>query len=201
MRFFYNSSDEKFTRLKRIEERHPEIAAEVPPFNQQQVVIKRVHDDWYNTGDKKNWEDFLTALKTNKTWVAGWDDKNAWFNFPLMQNDAVLGDAERLCPKTIAMLRNPEMLGINIAGFALLLPHSKLPTHTDTTGPSYNSVAVNMLLSGSNSHLHVGPDASYAHELGKAVVFNSEYPHCATNNGDTNRVILYIDMKLDHKSS
>ena len=37
---------------------------------------------------------------------------------------------------------------------------------------------------------------TYKHESGKAVIFNSELNHDASNNGDTNRVILYIDFEI-----
>jgi hypothetical protein len=193
MRFFYNTGDKIFERTKIFEKRHEDIVSEVPDFNRDDVVIKRVID-WFNVGDSKNWEASLADLKNNKRWIAGWDNSNLWFNFPLMFNGTVIGEADTICPKTISLLRSVP--GINVAGFALLLPHSKLLTHTDPTGPNYNSMAFNMMLYGNNSHLMVGPDAIHTHEVGKAVIFNSEWPHCATNESDSNRVILYMDIKL-----
>ena len=195
MRHFYTTDDdERFARLKTLEQHYLHILEEVPEFNLEAVRIKRLHNEWYNTGEVDGWDKFLEALKVNRTWIAGWDKDNCWFNFPLMQRDVIIGAASELCPFTIGLLK--DIGGINIAGFALLLPHSKLPPHTDTTGPSYGSIAFNMKLSGGASALHVGPHGNHEHVTGRAVLFNSEVPHYATNDGDVIRIILYLDVAL-----
>lgn len=189
MRLFYTTAG--FERLKVLEENHEAIAAEVPPLNKDAITIKRLHKDWHNTGGE-SWVEFVAKLEVNREWIGGWD--TPWFNFPLVINNQPVGAAEELCPTTIKLLKGIE--GVNVAGFALLLPHSKLPVHTDTTGYHYNSAAFNMLLCGSNSTLHISPEDCHDHKKGEAVIFNSEYPHCAKNNGDSNRVILYLDFVL-----
>ena len=88
---------------------------------------------------------------------------------------------------------------IKTCGFTLLYPNSSLDIHTDYVGPSFNSMALNMLLTGTNSNLniyHKNVKYTYNHESGKAVIFNSELNHNASNNGNTNRVILYIDFEI-----
>jgi beta-hydroxylase len=192
MRFFYTTAN-PFERLRVLEEQHEAIAAEVPPFDTNAITIKRLHKDWHNTGDEAAWAEFVARLESNRAWIGGWDGQ-AWFNFPLLIGGKAVGAAEELCPTTLKLLKG--IAGVNVAGFALLLPHSKLPVHTDTTGYHYNSAAFNMLLSGSNSTLHVGPEDTHDHKKGVAVIFNSEYPHSARNNGDSNRVILYLDFVL-----
>lgn len=192
MKLFYTTAS-PFERLKVLEDNHEVIAAEVPPFDTNAITIKRLHKDWHNTGEKESWLEFVAKLESNRAWIGGWDEQ-AWFNFPLVIGGKAVGAAEELCPTTVKLLKGIE--GVNVAGFALLLPHSKLPVHTDTTGYHYNSAAFNMLLSGSNSTLHVGPEDIHDHKKGVAVIFNSEYPHSARNNGDSNRVILYLDFVL-----
>ena len=196
MRFFYTTAH-PFERLKVLEDNHEAIAAEVPPLNKEAITIKRLHKDWHNTGGEA-WVEFMAKLESNREWIGGWD--TPWFNFPLVINNKAVGAAEELCPTAVKLLTGIE--GINVAGFALLLPHSKLPVHTDTTGYHYNSAAFNMLLSGSNSTLHLGPEDAHTHKKGVAVIFNSEYPHSARNDGDSNRVILYLDfvLKIDQPS-
>ena len=193
MRFFYGTEG-KFERFRVLEDNVDALCAEVPPFDASAVAVKRLHKQWHNTGENNEWSEFLAKLATNKTWIAGWCEDECWFNFPLIHNDSAIGAAEEMCHVTIALLKSVG--GINVAGFALLLPRSKLPTHTDTTGFHYNSAALNMMLTGSKSRLCVGPEDFHEHVKGKAVIFNSEYPHCAYNDGDTNRVILYVDFRL-----
>ena len=88
---------------------------------------------------------------------------------------------------------------INIAGFSLLLPNSALLPHCDNVGPTYNTMGVNMFLIGKNSSLYVKINnkfEQYKHEKGKLVIFNSENEHYADNNGDHNRIILYINIGI-----
>jgi aspartyl/asparaginyl beta-hydroxylase (cupin superfamily) len=133
-------------------------------------------------------------LSSNRDWVAGWDPDNKWFNFPLILKDRPIGFAKEICPNTIQILQ--DLGGINTAGFAIILPHSRLPVHTDPTGPTYGTMAFNMLLSGKNSSLIVGKSPPYKHKLGKAVLFNSELEHYARNDSDDIRTILYMDIVL-----
>ena len=79
-----------------------------------------------------------------------------------------------------------------------MLPNTKLPIHTDNTGPSTNSMAVNMGLVSLDSGLYVkknGKFRSIKHEDGKLIVFNSEMEHYADNKDMKNiRYIIYIDF-------
>jgi len=173
------------------------MLAEVPPFKLETVTLKREIGEW---ADTENGRELFEKLTTNTNWIKGWDE--AWFNFPLIFNDTAIGKAEQLCPETIALLKSVG--GINIAGFSILLPKSTLSLHTDTTGPTTNSIAFNMKLAGGNSKLYVKDGEGFArhtHRDGEAVLFNSEIEHYATNDGSTNRVILYVDAKLGPPTS
>lgn len=72
--------------------------------------------------------------------------------------------------------------------------------------PSYNSLALNLNLTGKNASLFVKPTHSAnpnnfyeKKHSNKAIIFNSEQEHYATNNDSENRVILYIDFDTNKK--
>jgi len=186
---YYDTNHKLFRRFKIIETSYKELAAEIPPFDQTKVTFKREAGVWYNDQEK-----IEQHLSSNRDWIAGWDPDNRWFNFPLIIKDRPVGFAKEICPTTIEILN--DLGGINIAGFSLLMPHSKLPIHTDETGPTHGTMAFNMLLSGEKSSLIVGKSPPYKHKLGKAVLFNSEFQHYARNDSDDIRTILYMDIVL-----
>jgi len=204
---FLSTDNPEFKYLKCLEENYMKIKDEIPIFNKSTVSIKRQQGAWYDTDSGTN---LLKTLETNKNWVAGWDETNIWYNFPLIANNNVLGEAEKICPFTINLLKEigrnhtdskqiqNESGNINIAGFSLILPNSQLPIHTDNTGPNFNSMALNMKLVGGICNLYVKNNnkfISHRHITGKAVIFNSELEHYADNKGTSNRIILYVDFK------
>ena len=128
---FLSTDNPKFKHLKCLETNYMKIRDEIPIFDRSTVTIKRRQGDWYDTETGTN---LLKELEINKNWVAGWDETNIWYNFPLMANNNILSDAEKICPFTINLLK--EIGNINIAGFSLILPNSQLPIHTDNTGPN-----------------------------------------------------------------
>ena len=127
----------------------------------------------------------------------------------MILKDKPIGFAKEICPNTIEILQG--IGGINTAGLAILLPHSRLPVHKDPTGATYGTMAFNMLLYGEKSTLIVGESYeligksyeligksyAYEHKVGKAVLFNSELPHYARNDSDDIRTILYMDIALN----
>lgn len=190
---FLSTDNPKFKHLKCLETNYMKIRDEIPIFDKSTVTIKRRQGAWYDTETGTN---LLKELEINKNWVAGWDETNIWYNFPLMANNNILGDAEKLCPFTINLLK--DIGNINIAGFSLILPNSQLPIHTDNTGPNFNSMALNMKLVGGICNLYVKKNnkfISHRHITGKPVIFNSELEHYADNQGSTNRILLYIDFE------
>lgn len=189
MIFFFTT--EKYSKMKILEDKYELIKKEIPNFIFEKITVKRKRDDW---GEKA--KNLFENLQTNKEWVFSWQAEDKWFSFPLMYNNFHIGSAEEMCPNTIKILKS--LGNIKTCGFALLYPKSSLDIHTDDVGPTFNSMALNMLLTGTNSNLNIyynNIKYTYNHEDGKAVIFNSELFHNASNNSDINRVILYVDFE------
>jgi len=197
---------ETYPYLKILEENTNIIEKEIPYFNKNKVKITRKQTDWNNEGMDKLFEE----LKNNDSWIKSWDG-NSWYNFPLIYDNRVVGLAEKICPNTIKLLKK---IPIKVCGYSLLLPNSKISIHNDGTGPSYKSMAFNLHLKGNNSSLFVNPEfvpennvnvknlelnkfIEKKHEKHKAIIFNSEQYHYATNDGNVNRIILFIDFDTD----
>jgi hypothetical protein len=196
MKRFYTTDDQIFNRVKILED---SILREIPPFIKSSVKIFRRQQVW-NTTDGTEFVN--SVLSDNRNWIiAGWDKDNTYYNYPLMYNNSIISTAGVCCPKTIGVLQ--KLGNISIAGFSLLTPKSQLPVHSDATGPSFGSVAINMKIYGGKSQLHMKvPDKEdiliHTHKSGKAVIFNSENQHYATNLDYYDRVILYVNLKVDH---
>jgi hypothetical protein len=199
-KLFYTPNDIPFDKLKILEHNYKMILSEIPSFDISTVKIRRNDDEWL---DKIPAETF-NKLKNANNWVEGWNkEKNTWYNYPLLVNNIVMCNTDKTCPKTIQLLKMSG-LKINIAGYALLLPNTKLMVHQDLqTGVTNNKAAVNLMLMGIDSNLYVKDKNNnfnkYIHEDGKAVIFNSELEHYADNNGSTIRYILYMDISYDIK--
>ena len=189
---FYSTDDSKFAYLKCLEMDYMKIHDEIPKFDKLTVTVQRESGDSYQTDTR---ELLIEKIGKNRNWIKGYID--IWYNYPLMAHNVVIGDAEKMCPFTINLLK--KLGNIKIAGFSLLLPNSELPVHQDDVGPTYNSMAFNMKLTGGVCNLHLRKNnnkfISHRHITGKAVIFNSEIFHYADNKGSINRVILYIDFE------
>jgi len=188
MELFYTT--EKYPNMKILEDNYEIIEKEIPNFIFENVKVIRSRYDWDEKG-----KDFIKKLHDNKEWIFSWQAQDRWFSFPLMYKNYPIGLAEEICPNTIKILKS--LGNIKTCGFSLLYPKSSIEIHNDHVGPHFNSMALNMLLTGKNSDLNIyynNIEYKYNHEYGKAVIFNSELLHNATNNGDTNRVILYVDF-------
>ena len=125
--------------MKILEDNYEIIKKEIPKFVLENIKIKRNIDDW---GDKG--ENLFKKLQNNKEWIFSWQSEDRWFSFQLMYYNQVIGFAEEICPNTIKILKS--LGNIKTCGFTLLYPNSSLDIHTDAVGPSFNSMAFNMLL-------------------------------------------------------
>jgi len=182
----------KYPKMKILENNWKIIKNEIPYFDINTITIARQQDEWLN--DKA--DELFDKLKDNDNWIKSWNDNNTWFNYPLMYNNKIIGKAEEICPNTIKLLK--KLKNIQVAGYSLLVPYGEIDFHTDSTGPSFNSMAFNMKLTGKRCRLIIrdkNKEYIHIHRVGKAVIFNSEHEHMADNNSDVNRVILYIDFK------
>jgi aspartyl/asparaginyl beta-hydroxylase (cupin superfamily) len=157
--------------------------------------------------EKEHFYEYARNFKSD--WYQGWQGKKVWFNFPIMLENTVIGNGEKLFPKTTALLK--QINCNQICGFSLLLPGGSLYKHIDPTGKEFNSMAGNMLLTN-NKHSNLivweggfapqrrnkksrQPKHVYRHKEGKMVIFDSTQFHSADNNDPDIRIILYIDFK------
>ena len=190
-RYFLTTNE--YPRMKILEDKYLIIKSEIPKFDINTITITRETSDWLNDRADK----LFNKLKDNDNWIRSGYDNNVWFNYPLMYKKIPIGKAEKTCPNTINILRS--LNNIQVAGYSLLIPKSKIDYHNDLTGPSYDSMAFNMLLTDDddadlkmkiNNKIY-----EYKHKEGKAVIFNSEEMHSAENYTNSNRIILYIDFE------
>jgi hypothetical protein len=193
---FLTTSIHEYQKFKILEHNWEIIRDEIPTFDKDKVIVERPDNIW--TGEDMN--KFMEIFKEKAVWTKALSNINtktyAWFNFPLVYENKLVGDVEKQCPETSKLLKN---FNIRIAGFSLILANSEIEKHTDNTGPNYNSMALNMNLIGKNTSLFIKPHNNskfieYKHKEGDAVIFNSEKLHYAINREDKYRVLLYIDF-------
>ena len=188
-RLFFTTTE--YPKLKILEDNWRIIASEIPPFdiNNLDQYPKRNRSAWNNDEGKR------LADEMKSIWFQGWQGDNIWYNFPLMYHNNVIDQADKICPQTINLLK--QLQSVQIAGYSILLPKSRLPVHTDLTGKKYGSMACNFLLTNNNASLYIknGDFEEYKHKPGKLVVFDSTNEHYADNQDNKIRVILYIDFK------
>lgn len=174
-------------QLKILEDQYSDIVSEIPKL--KILNYTREREAWNNS----NMDIMYDELKFNDKWIESW--QSGWYNFPLIYNNKVVGKAQEMCPQTIKILKK---INVKISGFSLLKANSEINAHTDLTGPSYGSMACNMLLTNNLAKLYLAQKNEihiHQHMPGQAVIFNSENMHFATNESDTDRVILYLDFK------
>jgi aspartyl/asparaginyl beta-hydroxylase (cupin superfamily) len=199
----FKTNYKEYSKYKILEDNYKLIAEEIPKFNLKNINIERSHgtvhlETWSKS---KEGAELLKKLGDNNAWlkvsqVCG-DDVHDWYNYTVMINNLAFGNAENICPNTIKFLKT---LGtINLAGFSLMTPRGKIPPHTDCTGPTYQSMACNLNLTGTDSDLFVLENnkmLKHHHKKGVCVFFNSENTHWVENNSDEQRVILYLEISI-----
>lgn len=118
--------------------------------------------------------------------------KTGWKRFYLKWYGASLPSANRLCPRTVELINSlPEVKG---AMFAMLPPGAKLVKHRD---PYAGSLRYHMgLITPNSDDCYINVDGQkYSWRDGEAVMFDETYLHYAANNSDSNRIILFLDIK------
>lgn len=207
---FYTTDQYKMVKL--LEDNWKDIASEIPYFDINNIdKYERRNQNWITNMEKEHFYEYAKNFKSN--WYQGWQGKKVWFNFPIMFENTIIGDGQKLFPKTIDLLK--QINCNQICGFSLLLPGGSLFKHTDPTGKEFNSMAGNMLLTN-NKHSNLivwenflekslqknkksrEPKHVYRHKQGKMVIFDSTQFHSADNNDPNIRVILYIDFKTSN---
>lgn len=118
--------------------------------------------------------------------------KTGWKRFYLKWYGSDLKSAKQFCPVTVDLLGSiPSVKG---AMFAMLPPGATLVKHRD---PYAGSLRFHMGLSTPNSEeCYISVDGQkYFWKDGEAVLFDETFIHYAANNTETNRIILFLDVK------
>ncbi|HJV86120.1 MAG TPA: lipid A hydroxylase LpxO [Noviherbaspirillum sp.] len=152
----------------------------------------------------RNWEtirtEALNLLALQKIKAAEKNDdagfnsffKYGWKRFYLKWYDASHPSAERLCPKTVALLRG--IPSVKAAMFAELPPGAKLNMHRD---PFAGSLRYHLgLVTPNKDSCFIEVDGQrYSWRDGESVLFDETYIHWAKNDSDSNRIILFCDVE------
>jgi beta-hydroxylase len=118
--------------------------------------------------------------------------KTGWKRFYLKWYDASHPSAERLCPKTYALLKN--IPSVKAAMFAELPPGAKLNPHRD---PFAGSMRYHLGLATPNDdRCFIEVDGQrYSWRDGQGVIFDETFIHWAENTSGQDRVILFCDVE------
>ena len=118
--------------------------------------------------------------------------RNGWKRFYLKWYDRPLPSAERLCPKTVALLT--QVPNVHGAMFTLLPPGGRLGQHRD---PFAGSLRYHLGLRTPNSDAcWIKVDGiPYSWRDGEAVMFDETFIHEAKNDTDTPRLIFFCDVE------
>jgi beta-hydroxylase len=153
---------------------------------------------------EKNWQmirsEALHLLEMQKIKAAEKNDdagfnsffKTGWKRFYLKWYDAAHPSAERLCPKTAALLRT--IPSVKAAMFAQLPPGGKLNQHRD---PFAGSLRYHLgLVTPNNDRCFISVDGQrYFWRDGEGIIFDETFIHWARNDSDVNRIILFCDIE------
>jgi beta-hydroxylase len=122
--------------------------------------------------------------------------KTGWKRFYLKWYDASHPSAERLCPKTYALLQG--IPAVKAAMFAELPHGAKLNPHRD---PFAGSMRYHLGLATPNDdRCFIDVDGErYSWRDGQSVIFDETFIHWAKNGADTNRIILFCDIERPMK--
>ncbi|TQV87249.1 aspartyl/asparaginyl beta-hydroxylase domain-containing protein [Aliikangiella coralliicola] len=118
--------------------------------------------------------------------------RTGWKRFYLKWYGASLNSANQLCPKTTELLNSvPNVKG---AMFTMLPPGATLVKHRD---PYAGSLRYHLGLVTPNSEdCYIDVDGKkYWWKDGEAVMFDETFIHYANNQSDSNRIVLFIDVK------
>jgi beta-hydroxylase len=118
--------------------------------------------------------------------------KRGWKRFYLKWYDEPQPSAERLCPKTVELLR--QVPSVHGAMFATLPPGGRLGAHRD---PFAGSLRYHLGLRTPNDDAcWIEVDGRrYSWRDGEPVIFDETFVHTAENATDVNRLILFCDIE------
>ncbi|MFO1323912.1 MAG: aspartyl/asparaginyl beta-hydroxylase domain-containing protein [Burkholderiales bacterium] len=157
--------------------------------------LKPLQDNWQSIRDEalKLFDDghIRAAAKYNDLGFNSFF-RRGWKRFYLKWYDAPLESAQRLCPRTVALVQSiPE---INGAMFAMLPAGGDLGRHRD---PFAGSLRYHLgLVTPNSDKCRIFVDGEpYSWRDGEAVMFDETYIHWAENRTDVDRLILFCDVE------
>ena len=130
---------------------------------------------------------------------SGYDDlgfnsffRKGWKRFYLKWYGASLPSAERLCPRTLALIN--RIGSVKGAMFTMLPPGAELNRHRDPYAGSFRYHLGLVTPNSDDCYICVDGQA-YSWRDGEPVMFDETYIHYAKNHTDHNRIILFLDVK------
>lgn len=203
---FYNSKNSKFEIFNELKNNWKDIKTEALSIltDAPKLNIGRKYENWHNS------QEYVDKIKNEYGWIKSWkkestDDVNdKWLNYGLLYFDEYFTENIKRCPKTHQLL-NSIKDKINICGFSYMMGNSVIDLHNDETGIVNNSLAFHLGLivpkNNESCKLVIKNDDNeyyYVNEQeGKIIIFDATYNHYAYNQSNEDRVILYIDFKID----
>ena len=118
--------------------------------------------------------------------------RSGWKRFYLKWYDDALPSAQRMCPRTVALLESiPCIKG---AMFATLAPGGRLVTHRDPFAGSLRYHLGLVTPNADSCYLSVDGER-YSWRDGQGVIFDETFIHWAENTSGKDRVILFCDVE------
>jgi beta-hydroxylase len=205
-RKFYPVRD--FPEMARLSDYFHEIRREcVAVMDAPTHNIPRAQSVWAH-GDVKQTLKYVEDTKDLFGWQPAWTPgvttvNYKWVNMPFIvnpdQTQPIFYKKNLASCPCLAKLLIERSHFIQVAGFSRLLPQMRIAQHTDATGLKFNSAAYHMGLivpDPSLCSMTVSGTKIYQRE-GQTFIFESTLPHHASNWSDGDRVILYIDFKIN----
>ncbi len=157
--------------------------------------LKVLQDNWQVIRDEALALKADSAIKASDALDdAGFNSffKTGWKRYYLRWYGGFLGSAQRSCPKTVELLSGID--SVKGAMFASLPPDASLVRHRD---PYAGSLRYHLgLVTPNDERCFISVDGErYAWRDGEAVMFDETYIHHAENNTDSDRIILFLDIR------
>jgi beta-hydroxylase len=160
--------------------------------------LMELQKHWHVIREEAEELERLRAVKAADNNDAGFNSffKEGWKRFYLKWYEEKPESAERLCPRTTALLAGIPY--IKAALFAELPPHAKLNAHRD---PYAGSLRYHMGLRTPNDdscRIYVDGEP-YSWRDGEGVIFDETFIHWVRNDTDQSRLILLCDIERPMK--
>lgn len=162
--------------------------------------LSALRENWQTIRDevvelhKKGYFEQVTDPTKNSFYDIGFRTfyKYGWSKFYLTWYGYTHHSAERLCPKTVAILKT--IPSVNGAMFSLLPPGSQLTRHLD---PVACSLRYHLgLMTPNSAACYINVDGNpYFWRDGEDFLFDETYLHFAKNETDQHRLILMCDVE------